>query len=98
MIPNPSRKIISHTDAPTARSSLLRSRSPQQGQDVSQVVGGGMVVVDKIDLEKYPTLYNATQDITGWQWATADEYHNVTNPSDTARFRLYNAWLYGFRP
>tara|TARA_Y100000310_G_scaffold344929_1_gene460566 strand:+ start:1829 stop:7249 length:5421 start_codon:yes stop_codon:yes gene_type:complete len=48
-----------------------------------QEIGGGMVAIDKNDLERYPDLYTSGQDIRV-RVTTANVTGNITNPSDVA--------------
>ncbi|MBT3582898.1 hypothetical protein HN510_03715, partial [Candidatus Woesearchaeota archaeon] len=67
-------------------------------------MGGPMVVVEKDDLSKFPTLYNTSADIKVYV-ATAGNSNNMTTPSDivdpgwttpgTVDFSIDNAFAYG---
>ncbi len=45
-------------------------------------IGGGMVAVDKLDLEKFPSLYSSGDDLRVTV-STADETGNITHPTDS---------------
>ncbi len=46
-------------------------------------IGGPMIAVEKNDLTRFSSLYDSTKDIRV-AVATADKYHNLTSPSDSA--------------
>ncbi|MEW5896333.1 MAG: hypothetical protein AB1668_01455, partial [Nanoarchaeota archaeon] len=52
-------------------------------QKACQEVGGGMIALEKAELEKFPSLYNASVDLRVYV-STANSSGNVTHPSDKA--------------
>jgi len=67
-----------------ANASWVKAAIPLQS--IKQVactdIGGGMVAIEKSELEKFPTLYNASADLRV-AVATANASGNTTNPTDT---------------